>query len=167
MSQIDQRFYLVPTNVTQIYGPSDQLISNGISSMKLRDLSESIKAQKQFFILDACNSAGALEAFARRGANQEKAIAQLARSTGTHWIAASTSDQFATEFASLGHGAFTYTLLKGLNGAADTGDRRITINELKAYLESELPNVTKEHKGRAQYPASYGFGRDFPVALLP
>jgi hypothetical protein len=167
MSQEDQKFYLVPTDVTKIYGPSDSLISKGISSQKLRELSESIRAQKQLFILDACNSAGALQAFAQRGASQEKAIAQLARSTGTHWIAASSSNQFATEFATLGHGAFTYTLLKALSGEADTGDKRITINELKAYLESELPNVTKEYKGSPQYPASYGYGQDFPVALLP
>jgi uncharacterized caspase-like protein len=167
MSQVDQQFYLVPNDVTQIYGNSDSLVSNGISSQKLRELSETIRAQKQLFILDACNSAGALEAFAQRGASQEKAIAQLARSTGTHWIAASSSNQFATEFAELGHGAFTYTLLKALEGGADTGDKRITINELKAYLESELPEVTKTHKGRPQYPASYGYGQDFPVALIP
>lgn len=167
MSEVDQNFYLVPYDVTQIYGPSQILTSKGISSHRLRQLSEGIRAQKQLFILDACNSGGALEAFTQRGASQEKAIAQLARSTGTHWIAASSSTQFATEFASLGHGAFTYTLLKALSGEADSGDRRITINELKAYLESELPSVTKEHKGRSQYPASFGYGQDFPVALLP
>ncbi|WPJ95904.1 caspase family protein [Coraliomargarita algicola] len=165
MSQENDLFYLVPTNVTQIYGASDTLKTNGISSFKLKQLAETIQAQKQVFILDACNSGGALEVFTSRGASQEKALAQLARATGTHWLTASSSSQFATEFEELGHGAFTYALLAGLNGAADSGDARVSINELKAYLESELPRITAQHKGTAQYPTSYGYGRDFPVAL--
>jgi hypothetical protein len=167
MSKSDQRFYLVPHDVTRIYGESQSLSENGISADALRDLSGRIAAQKQLFILDACNSGGALQAFAQRGASQEKALAQLARATGTHWIAASSSSQFATEFAELGHGAFTHTLLRALDGAADTGDKRVTINELKAYLEAELPAVTQRHKGAPQYPSSYGLGQDFPIALLP
>ncbi|MDQ8186866.1 caspase family protein [Pelagicoccus sp. SDUM812002] len=167
MSREDAQFYLIPHDVTRIYGASQSLTQNGISANQLRDISATIKAQKQLFILDACNSGGALQAFAQRGASQEKALAQLARATGTHWIAASSASQFATEFADLGHGAFTHTLLQALDGEADTGDRRITINELKAYLESELPTITQKYKGAPQYPASYGYGQDFPIALLP
>ncbi len=167
MSKTDGRFYLIPHDVTRIYGESQSLSANGLSADTLRELSAGIAAQKQLFILDACNSGGALQAFAQRGASQEKALAQLARATGTHWIAASSANQFATEFAELGHGAFTHTLLQALDGRADTGDKRITINELKAYLEAELPTVTQRYKGAPQYPSSYGYGQDFPVALLP
>ncbi|MDQ8193262.1 caspase family protein [Coraliomargarita sp. SDUM461004] len=167
MSKENNQFYLVPHDVTRIYGDSQSLTENGISADQLRNISASIKAQKQLFVLDACNSGGALQAFTQRGASQEKAVAQLARATGTHWITASADDQFATEFADLGHGAFTYTLLKAIDGEADSGDRRVTVNELKAYLESELPEITKKHKGSPQYPASYGSGQDFPIALLP
>ncbi|WP_269539446.1 caspase family protein [Cerasicoccus fimbriatus] len=165
MSTELEQFYIVPSDVTQIYGAADSLEANGISSRQLRALAETVRAQKQVFILDACNSGGALEAFSERGASQEKAIAQLARATGTHWITASSSSQFATEFAELGHGAFTYVLLQGLNGKADAGDQRVTINELKAYLESELPRISKEYKGSPQYPTSYGYGRDFPISV--
>ncbi|MCH6256887.1 caspase family protein [Puniceicoccaceae bacterium K14] len=167
MSSSDSQFYLIPHDVTRIYGASQSLTQNGISANQLRDLSAGIKAQKQLFLLDACNSGGALQAFAQRGASQEKALAQLARATGTHWIAASSANQFATEFADLGHGAFTHTLLQALGGAADTGDQRITINELKAYLESELPTITQKYKGTPQYPTSYGHGQDFPIAIVP
>ncbi|MDP0501486.1 MAG: caspase family protein [Verrucomicrobiota bacterium JB022] len=167
MSQANQQFYLIPHDVTRIYGESQSLTENGIAAHQLQQLSASIRAQKQLFILDACNSGGALQAFAQRGASQEKALAQLARATGTHWIAASSASQFATEFADLGHGAFTHTLIQGLGGEADAGDRRVTVNELKAYLEAELPEVTQRYKGAPQYPASYGYGQDFPVALLP
>jgi WD40 repeat protein len=158
-------FYIVPTDVTQLYGADEQMTTRGLSSSELQELSQSIPAQKQLFILDACQAGGALTGISQRGAAEEKAIAQLARSTGTHWLTASGSQQFATEFADLGHGAFTYTLLNGLAGKADSGDGRVTVNELKAYLESEVPVVTAKHKGTAQYPASYGYGQDFPITL--
>lgn len=167
MAKAENAFYLVPHDVTRIYGASQSLSENGLPASRLRELSAGIAAQKQLFILDACNSGGALQAFAERGASQEKALAQLARATGTHWITASSADQLATEFADLGHGAFTHTLLQALGGAADTGDKRITVNELKAYLETELPAVSKRHKGSPQYPSSYGYGQDFPIALIP
>ena len=167
MSMGDKKkdFYIVPYDVLQLYGADDALAQKGISATELQEFSKNIPAQKQLFILDACQSAGALDAVAMRGAAEEKAIAQLARSTGTHWLTASGSEQFAEEFAQLGHGVFTYALLQGLEGGADNGDNQITVNELKAYLETQVPELTKKYKGAAQYPASYGFGNDFPLKV--
>jgi uncharacterized caspase-like protein len=165
-SEATPEFFLVPHDVTQLYGADDALRQKGLSSSELMELSKVIPAQKQLFILDACQSAGALTVVAMRGAAEEKAIAQLARSTGTHWLTASGSEQFATEFSQLGHGAFTYALIEGLSGKADTGDGRVTVNELKAFLESEVPEITQKHKGTPQYPSSYGFGQDFPVSVV-
>lgn len=161
-----KEFYIVPYDVTQLYGAEDALAQKGISAAELQEFSRSIAAQKQLFILDACQSAGALEAVAMRGAAEEKAISQLARSTGTHWLTASGSEQFATEFSQIGHGVFTYALLKGLKGAADNGDGQITVNELKAYLEIAVPELTKKYKGTEQYPSSYGYGNDFPIEII-
>lgn len=158
-------FFLVPHDVTQLYGNDAGLAGKGISSTELQNLSVAIKAQKQLFILDACQSAGALQGIAMRGAAEEKAIAQLARSTGTHWLTASGSDQFASEFDKLGHGAFTYVLLNGLSGEAALQNGSITVNSLKAYIEAKVPEVTEQYKGTAQYPASYGYGQDFPIGI--
>ncbi|MDQ8193263.1 caspase family protein [Coraliomargarita sp. SDUM461004] len=158
-------FFLAPHEIRQLYGERRMLQDIAVSSQDLLTYSRDIAAQKQLFILDACQSAGALKTVAVRGASEEKAIAQLARSTGTHWLTATGSDQFATEFDKLGHGAFTYTLLEGLKGAADSGDGIVSVNELKAYIEARVPEVTAEHKGEAQYPASYGYGQDFPIVI--
>jgi uncharacterized caspase-like protein len=107
-----------------------------------------------------------LQAFTSRGAAEEKAIAQLARSTGTHWLTAAGSEQFASEFTQIGHGVFTYVLLEGLQGAADrNGDQKITIKEMDAYLQDQVPVLTEKYKGTPQYPSSYGFGQDFPVGV--
>ncbi len=158
-------FYLIPHDITQLYGRDDLLKEKGISANELREISKNINAQKQLFILDACQSAGALDAMASRGVAEERAIAQLARSTGTFWITAAGSEQFATEFQSLGHGVFTYVLLEGLSGKADgsSPDNRITVREISAYLESQVPELSERYKGKPQYPAGYSFGNDFPI----
>ena len=104
---------------------------------------------------------------ASRGAAEERAIAQLARSTGTYWIASSGSQQFATEFKTLGHGLFTYTILQGLEGGADVnGDKKITAEELSVYLKNKLPEFSEKYKGEAQYPNSFGYGMDFPIFIV-
>ncbi len=158
-------FYLVPHDVTQLYGNDEALDAKGLSAALLQQFSKDIKAQKQLYLLDACQSAGAIEV-AARGAAEEKAISQLARATGTHWITASGSEQFASEFAQLGHGTFTYALLEALTGKADNGDKRITVKEIDAYLQAIVPELTAKYKGTPQYPASYGFGNDFPVGVV-
>jgi WD40 repeat protein len=162
-----KEFYLVPSDVTQLYGNDGALAEKGLSAAVLQQYSKDIRAQKQLYILDACQSAGALDNIvALRGAAEEKAIAQLARSTGTHWLTASGSSQFASEFTQLGHGAFTYCLLEAFKGGADNGDRKITVKEMDAYLQNKVPEVTQKYRGAVQYPSSYGYGNDFPLIMV-
>lgn len=162
-----KEFYLVPFDVTQLYGNDGALAEKGLSAASLQQFSKDIKAQKQLYILDACQSAGALDNIvALRGAAEEKAIAQLARSTGTHWLTASGSSQFASEFAQIGHGAFTYCLLEAFKGKADNGDKKITVREMDAYLQNRVPEVTQQYRGAVQYPSSYGYGNDFPLIIV-
>lgn len=159
-------FYIVPHDVIQLYGREDLLKEKAISATQLKDYAEKINAQKQVFILDACQSAGALETVAARGAAEEKAIAQLARSTGTFWITATGSDQFATEFEKLGHGIFTYALLEGIGGAGDANaDKKLTVRELSTYIENKVPELSEKYKGNPQFPSAYSFGNDFPIVI--
>ena len=55
------------------------------------------------FLFDACESGSVAKAFAL-----------IQNDTGGHILYAAASNQLATEFDSLGHGIFTYTLLKTL-----------------------------------------------------
>jgi WD40 repeat protein len=159
-------FFIVPFDVTQLYGKDEMLFEKGISAEEIKGYATRINAQKQIFILDACQSAGALETVAARGAVEEKAIAQMARSTGTFWITASGSEQFATEFEKLGHGVFTYALLEGIKGGADAnGDHKLTIRELSTYIENKVPELSEQYKGLPQFPSAYSFGNDFPIIV--
>ena len=118
--------------------------------------------------MDACQSGGSVEVLAQRGAPEEKAIAQLSRSSGIHVMAAAGSEQYATEFESLGHGLFTYALLKGLSGDADGApkDGKVTIYELKSYLDDQVPELSILYKGTPQYPHTFSRGQDFPIVIV-
>ena len=154
--------------MTKLYGDDPLLAAKAVSAAELKTLCTSIKAQKQLIVLDACQSGGAVESFASRGATQERAIIQLARSAGTVLLASTGTQQYATEFASLSHGVFTYALLQGLNGEADGGnpkDGKITVKELEAYLNDRVPELTKKYRGTAQYPNSFARGQDFPLGV--
>lgn len=162
----NSEFYIAPHDITQLYGKEDLIKERGVSASSLKQYAQEINAQKQVFILDACQSAGALETVAVRGAAEEKAIAQLARSTGTFWITATGSTQFATEFEKLGHGIFTYALLDGINGSGDAnGDKKLTVRELSTFVENKVPELSEKHKGTAQFPSAYSFGNDFPIVI--
>lgn len=165
-SMIDNDFYFVPTGSSRLYDAS-ALRKEAIDAQLLQEKLKHIKALKQLIVMDACQSGGSVELLATRGSNEEKAIAQLSRSAGIHVIASAGSEQFATEFVSLGHGLFTHVLLKALQGAADGApkDGKITIYELKSYIDDQVPEVTKKLKGNPQYPYTFSRGHDFPVVV--
>lgn len=164
-SMVDNQFYFIPTESLRLYDASS-LKTEAIEATVLQDKLKNIRALKQLIIMDACQSGGSVELLATRGATEEKAIAQLSRSAGIHVMASAGSDQFATEFAELGHGLFTYLLLKALQGDADGApkDGKVTIYELKSYLDDQVPEMTRKMKGKPQYPYTFSRGQDFPVA---
>lgn len=165
-SMVDNNFYFVPSNNTKLYS-DEKLRKTGIYAGELQEKLKAIAALKQVVIIDACQSEGGAEILAQRGATEEKALAQLSRSTGIHVLAAAGSEQFATEFTELGHGLFTYVLLEALSGKADGApkDGKITIYELKGYLEDQVPELSKKYKGRMQFPHTFSRGQDFPLVV--
>jgi len=158
-----KEFYLVLHNVTQMMGNTSALQNNGFSAGELRDSLLNIKAQKQLVLLDACNSGGAMDKLSR-GAAEEAAIFQLARSTGFTVLSSTNQDQLATEVGQLGHGIFTYALLNGLGGEADIKkDGRITVKEIELYLNDIIPVLSEKYKGSQQFPQAFSRGMDFPI----
>ena len=169
-TDLGEEYFLVPTDVTQMYGDVDQLQAKAISfTSDMKEILASVKPQKQLLLLDACQSGAAAESLikVRAAGSEEKAIVQLARSAGMVVIAASGTQQYAAEVETLKHGVFTYTLLEGLKGKADKGnDQKITVAELKAYMDERVPELSEEYVGRTQYPTGYSTGQDFPIGFL-
>lgn len=162
-----ETFYLVPTDVTKIYGDTEQLKAKAISDEELKNNLMNVKAQKQVVLMDACHSGAAIANMkVRAAASEEKAMVTLARSSGVVILASSGTKQFATEFEELKHGTFTYAMLEGLEGKADLGnDGQVTVNELKLYMDNRVPELTEKFGGKAQYPNSFLSGNDFPIAI--
>ena len=160
-------FYLVLHPVVQMVGNEEMLHKNGLPARGLRELLVEIPAQKQLVIFDACNSGGAMNVFTR-GAGEEAAISQLARSTGFTVLASTNQEQSAAELNELKHGIFTYALLKGLEGDADLmKDGKITVKEIELYLNEIIPVLSEKYKGVQQFPQSFSRGMDFPIILKP
>jgi uncharacterized caspase-like protein len=159
------QWYFIPHDMTRPES-DEEVTSKGLSSSTISDEVVRIKAQKMLLLVDACKSGSLLVAF--RGYEDRKVMAQLARATGIHIIAASTKDQVASEVKELGHGVFTYLLLKGLGGEAVTkaSDRSVTVRGLLAYIETQLPEISMKYKTRVQYPVSVSTGMDFPLSLV-
>jgi len=165
-SMVDDRFFFIPSESSRLYDMST-LKKEAIEASALQEKFKNIKALKQLIVMDACQSGASVELLASRGAAEEKAIAQLSRSAGIHVMASAGSEQFAAEFTELGHGIFTYLLIKALQGDADGApkDGKVTIYELKSYLDDQVPELTRKLKGKPQYPYTFSRGQDFPVVI--
>jgi WD40 repeat protein len=162
----EQEFYFIPTESVSLY-QGDKLNEQAISATMLNEKLRKIAALKQVVVLDACHAGASTQVLASRGLMEEKALAQLARSSGIHIMAAAGSEQQAVEFGQLGHGVFTFALLEALEGKADgaPADQKVTIYELKSYLDDQVPELTKKYQGRAQYPNTFSLGQDFPMVF--
>ncbi len=163
-SMVDNIFYFIPTENVSLY-QAERLAEESLEAEAMQQKFRAIAALKQVVVLDACQSGGSAQILAQRGAMEEKAMAQLSRSSGVHVMAAAGSEQYATEVESLGHGLFTYTLLEALGGGADGAPRdgNVTVYELKAYLNDQVPELSREHKGSTQWPYTFSIGHDFPL----
>lgn len=157
-------FFFVLNEVTQMTD-LNQCRNLGLSDRELREKARLIKANKQMMFIDACNSGRFVQSFMVRGAAEENALAKLSRSTGISIYAATTSEQYSSEFQQLGHGVFTFSLIEALSGKAVNAEGMITNNSLKSYLDLRVPQLTKQFKGSEQYPTTFSYGQEYPIGL--
>lgn len=99
----------------------------------------------------------------------------LVEGEGWSTLSACKEDQFAHEDAELGHGIFSYCLVKGLSGDAATTEQEVTLHSLSMYTITKTSEITKE-RGLPQTPVSdsYHAGnlvlatvRSIPTAQIP
>jgi uncharacterized caspase-like protein len=135
-----QAYYFLPWDAD----PED-LASTSLSQTDFERLLRTLKAQRMVMFLDACHSTGV----ARPGARDLTIVAapkyeRLAEGEGRVVIAAAKPEQRSWEDQKLQHGVFTYHLLEALRGKADAnGDGYVSIQEVAAYLQREVPRTVK------------------------
>ncbi|MGP1440337.1 MAG: eIF2A-related protein, partial [Treponema sp.] len=158
----DGDYYYLPSNFR--FTSSEAIQQQGISKNDLTRYLSLIKAGKTLILMDTCN-AGSFLGNNTRGLSEQTAIDRLTRSTGHATIVASSDDQVAMEGYE-GHGIFTYILVEGLSGKADAdGDGFITLQELSAYAEEEVPRRSYEKWGYEQIPMRDLRKQDFPIYM--
>lgn len=68
-----------------------------------------------------------------------------------------TGTQIASWYPEQQHGLFTYYFLKGLQGAANEDkDRKLTLGEMKAYINDNVPYMARRMNNRTQTPEVFG-----------
>ncbi len=123
-------------------------------NLKKKIANQTARGVEVFFIMDACRSnelPGGQEGqnFLNTAVSEKKAGEMIMLATG--------AGQESLEDVSIGngHGLFTYYLVDGLNGVADTiggSDRKVTFHEIQAYVDKNVPFVAEQRFKRKQDP---------------
>lgn len=157
----DGDYYFIPADFR--YKSEDEISLSGVSKTDLTKNLSLINASKSLVILDTCNLGAFISDKGQRGMSEKTAIDRLSRATGHATIVAAGDSQSAMEGYN-GHGLFTYVLVEGLNGKADTNkDGFITLTELSNYIDNEVPNLSYEKWGYEQIPQRDLGKQDFPI----
>jgi len=146
-------FYVIPQNTSA--GAAKYILEQLISSEELSWWLRDIDAGEMSMIIDACHSAGSVDAPGfKPGPLGDRGLGQLAYDKGMRILAATQRDDVALELdvdndgTKIGQGLLTYALIHdGLeNKQADSRpqDGRITIKEWLAYGERRVPELYKE-----------------------
>jgi len=130
-----------------------------------------IKAKKVIVFADACHSAGISGDVAERGQHNgelvNKFLEEIAKAgNSVLTFSASEANEFSQESPLWGggHGAFTYYLLEGLKGKANTdSDPIVRLGELVDYVNQNVRRDTKsmQHPTPSQTP----WDRNLPMSI--
>lgn len=158
----DGDYYFIPVNFR--YTNKTDIPLKAISKSDLTKNLSLIKAGKSLMMLDTCNSGAFFADSNKRGMGDKGIFERLSRATGHAILAAASDSQSAMEGYN-GHGVFTYVLLNGLAGKADSdGDGFVTLSELSSYVENQVPELSYEKWGYEQVPQKELRRQDFPIA---
>lgn len=127
-----------------------------------------IPARFRLFISDACRNEAAIRS---KGFSSEEPfpirLDTSGAASGAVWLHASADGEVAQESDELGGAVFTYYLVSGMAGAADTnGDGRVTLSESYSYAYSQTLLRTARASGVVQRPsAEFNVHEGAPVVL--
>lgn len=152
----------------------DDLLNTGIDMKLFNSTVQSMRSRSAVIITDACHSGTLGDLLTQPGAGS---VANLSakmfqepggrRDQSAFIFTAASPTQASVERPSLRHGLFTYYMLQGLGGPADTDlDGVVTSNELYSYVASRIRD-DKEVAGVKQVPEfNATFDRSIPLAVV-
>lgn len=134
-----------------------ELPGTGVRMDRLMDSLKERNVRNTLVFADTCY-AGRLGLRSDRGIGVTPIIREKSIPKGWICMTGAESDRKAVEDSKWAHGAFTYVLLGGLAGEADgfesagLKDGVVTMGELKAYLQTKMPDETQRALGSAIHP---------------
>ena len=143
------------------YDTDISIPATGYRMDKVRTALEERKAKNVILLADTCH-AGKLITRGKRGISIVPQIDKMHREQkvpkGLVFMVGADTDRQAIEHTSWTNGAFTHSLIKGINGEADgfqsagVKDGIVTMGELKEYMNTAMPDETQKVLGVAKRP---------------
>lgn len=152
----EDQFFFLGYDCNPAGDKNNYLVGGAIQlfNLKKKIAAETGKGVEVFFIMDACRSnelPGGIQGqnFLNTAVSEKKAGEIIMLATG--------AGQESLEDASIGtgHGLFTYYLVDGLSGSADSigaRDNKISFREIKNYVDKNVPAVAQQRFKRNQDP---------------
>lgn len=133
------------------------LYSSALPMREIAHIFERIRSERLVFIADTCYSGASggrtVGIGGIRSNMSDMFLERVVGGRGKVIITASAANEVSVERDELQHGVFTYYLLEGLRGAADTDrDGVVTVNEIYRYVSEKVPRAT----GQEQNPVMKG-----------
>jgi hypothetical protein len=127
--------------LTQEYRAS-VMAESSIPMQLINDHLRQSKARLTMRFFDACHSGRIGARAAPVGPDIQKHF--LVEAEGWATLSACKENQYAHEDPALGHGIFSYCLIKGLSGEAATPEGEVTFYSLSMYTMTQTSAITKE-----------------------
>jgi len=145
------------------YDTDISIPATGYRMDRVRSALEEIKSKNVILLADTCHAGKLItRGDGSRGISIVPEINKMARDQkvpkGWIFMVGADTDRQAIEHTSWTNGAFTHSLLKGLNGEADgfqsagAKDAIVTMGELKSYMNTAMPDETQKVLGVAKRP---------------
>ena len=135
----------------------DDLYASALPMREITHIFHRIRSERLVFIADACYSGASggrtVGVSGFRANISDTFLDRLSKGKGRVILTASSTNEVSVENDALKHGVFTYYLIEGLKGKADTDhDGLITVDEAYGYVSVRVRNAT----GQEQNPLKKG-----------
>ena len=139
---IDEDYYFIPSDGRK----SDPDKWKRSSLVEWDDIQKAVERAEgvRFMLLDTCHAANAFNPRLEKDAADARIIV----------FSATAANSTAAELPELGHGVFTYTVLEGLRGAANTGGDGVRLLGLADYIYREVTKLTNAQQKPFYYISS-------------
>ncbi|MDB9956556.1 caspase family protein [Candidatus Pelagibacter sp.] len=148
-----KELYLLPQD-----GDSDLLERTALSRTEIFQMIKKLSPKSVTMFLDTCYSGQTRDEESLLASARPLRIVADEQDTPDNFtiFSASQLDQISSGFKEAKHGIFSYYLMKGLEGMADSNkDKKITNGELLAYMDQNVAQKASE-LGRQQNPSLAG-----------